>query len=73
VSAPADRRPPWKKTLRIALGILLVIIGIIGWLLPIVPGWPALIPGLVILSDYSPFAKRMLDKVRAAVNMGKKK
>jgi uncharacterized membrane protein YbaN (DUF454 family) len=52
---------------RITLGILLVIIGIIGWLLPVVPGWPALIPGLVILSDYFPPLKRVLDRVREKV------
>ncbi len=56
-----------RKAGRIALGIFLVIIGIIGWLLPIVPGWPALIPGLVILSEYHPPLKRLIDKVKAKV------
>jgi uncharacterized membrane protein YbaN (DUF454 family) len=56
-----------RKLGRITLGVFLVIIGIIGWLLPIVPGWPALIPGLVILSDYFPPLKRVLDRVRAKV------
>ncbi len=56
-----------RKILRISLGVFLVIIGIIGWVLPIIPGWPALIPGLVILSDYIPPLKKVLDKVKAKV------
>jgi len=57
---------------RIALGVFLVIIGIIGWLLPIVPGWPALIPGLVILSDYIPPLKRVVDWAKAKVEKMRK-
>lgn len=60
-----------RKVLRITLGVVLVIVGIIGWLLPIVPGWPALIPGLVILSDYIPPLKRVLDKVKERVQQRK--
>jgi uncharacterized membrane protein YbaN (DUF454 family) len=51
----------------ITLGVFLVIIGIIGWILPIVPGWPALIPGLVILAEYFPPVQRLLDWARAKV------
>lgn len=49
---------------RIFLGLLLVLVGIVGWLLPIVPGWPALIPGLVILSEYIPPLRGVLAWVR---------
>lgn len=49
-----------KSILRIASGIFLVILGITGLILPIMPGWVFLIPGLVILSDYFPPLKRLL-------------
>jgi len=49
-----------KHTLRIALGIILVIIGLIGGLIPIFQGWLFGIPGLIILADYFPPIKRLL-------------
>ena len=59
-----------KKTARITLGIILVIIGLIGGLIPIFQGWMFGIPGLIILADYFPPAKRVLDwaKEKAALN-----
>ena len=50
-----------RHTLRITLGFLLVIIGLIGGLIPIFQGWVFGIPGLVILADYFPPVKRVLD------------
>jgi len=50
-----------RKTLRIGLGITLVIIGIIGGFIPILQGWMFMIPGLIILSDYFPPVKRLLN------------
>jgi UPF0716 family protein affecting phage T7 exclusion len=40
---------------------VLVLLGIIGGLLPIIPGFVFGIPGLIILSEYFPPAKRLLD------------
>jgi uncharacterized protein YqgC (DUF456 family) len=53
------------KALRIAGGAGLVLIGVIGLILPIMPGWIFLIPGLVILGDYFPPVKRLLAWARA--------
>ena len=50
-----------RHTLRITLGFLLVIIGLIGGLIPIFQGWVFGIPGLIILADYFPQVKRVLD------------
>ena len=50
-----------KHTFRIALGIILVIIGLIGGLIPIFQGWFFGIPGLIILADYFPPIKRLLN------------
>lgn len=53
-----------RKVGRISLGVFLVIIGIIGWILPVIPGWPALIPGLLILGEYFPPIHRMNEKIK---------
>ena len=50
-----------RHTLRITLGFLVVIIGLIGGLIPIFQGWVFGIPGLIILADYFPPVKRILD------------
>ena len=50
-----------KHTFRIALGSILVLIGAIGGLIPIFQGWLFGIPGLIILADYFPPIKRLLD------------
>ena len=50
-----------RHTLRITLGFLLVIIGLIGGLIPVFQGWVFGIPGLIILADYFPPVKRVLD------------
>jgi len=54
-----------KKVLRIASGIALVIVGILGLILPVLPGWIFLIPGLVILGEDFPPAKRAADWLKA--------
>jgi uncharacterized membrane protein YbaN (DUF454 family) len=53
-----------RKTLRILSGIGLVILGIIGLIMPIMPGWVFLIPGLVILADYFRALRRLVDWVK---------
>ena len=53
------------KILRIAGGITLVLIGLVGLIMPIMPGWIFVIPGLVILSDHFPPVKRLLDWAKA--------
>lgn len=50
-----------KKTLKIAGGICLILIGIVGLILPVMPGWAFIIPGLVILAEYFPAARRLVD------------
>ena len=50
-----------KAILKIAAGIGLILIGVVGLILPIMPGWAFIIPGMVLLSDYCPPIKRLLD------------
>ena len=46
--------------MRITLGFVLVIIGLIGGLIPVFQGWIFGIPGLIILADYFPPIKKIL-------------
>ena len=50
-----------KHSLKIAFGIILVLIGIVGGLIPIFQGWVFGIPGLIILAEYFPPLKKILD------------
>ena len=52
---------------KISLGILLVIIGLIGGIIPIFQGWMFGIPGLIILSNYFPPIKRLLNRIKNKV------
>ncbi len=54
-----------RHALRISAGIGLSILGVIGLILPIMPGWLFLIPGLVLLADYFPPIRRLLDWAKA--------
>ena len=53
--------PPkgWRAILRITSGIGLVLVGIDGLILPVMPGWVFVIPGLMILGDYFPPVRRL--------------
>ena len=53
-----------KKIFKIVSGIVLILIGIVGLILPIMPGWVFIIPGLVILGEYFAPARRLLEWAR---------
>ena len=59
-----------KHTIKICLGVILVVIGLIGGLIPIFQGWLFGIPGLIILANYFPPIKRLLywAKEKAGLN-----
>jgi uncharacterized membrane protein YbaN (DUF454 family) len=54
-----------KRVLRIIAGFLLIGGGVVGWLLPIVPGWALFIPGLILLSREFHWARRLLGWLRS--------
>ena len=62
-----------RATIRITAGIVLLIIGIIGLLVPIMPQWPFIIPGLLLLGDYFPPAKRLHGYIMSKIEWGKQK
>ena len=49
---------------KLIVGGLLILLGIIGWLLPIVPGTPFIILGLAILSTQSEWLRNRLKLLR---------
>ena len=58
-----------KDVLKISTGIILVLIGLAGGLVPIFQGWIFGIPGLVILSQYFPPIKKLLNKIKKRKDM----
>ena len=57
---------------KISLGVILVIIGLIGGIIPIFQGWMFGIPGLIILANYFPPAKRFLNWAQTKTGFNKK-
>lgn len=49
-----------RKPARVLGGIFLVLLGLLGLILPIMPGWIFLIPGLLILADHFPAVHRLV-------------
>ena len=61
-----------KHIFKISLGIALVIIGLIGGIIPVFQGWIFGIPGLIILANYSPPIKRLLNWLKKRLARYKK-
>jgi uncharacterized membrane protein YbaN (DUF454 family) len=53
-----------KKIILMTLGYFLVILGVIGLIFPLMPGLIFLIPGIIILGEYVPQAKKIEVKIR---------
>ena len=56
---------PVTKTIRVIIGTILIIIGLIGGLIPIFQGWVFGIPGLMLLGSVFPSIKKMTRKFLA--------
>ena len=64
-TAEARRRPLLVRIVVVIAGTILVVGGLIGLLLPVVPGWLLIIPGLAILATEFVWARRLLDTAKA--------
>ena len=53
-----------KRFFIILIGFTLVLLGIIGWAVPIVPGWAFFLPGLAILAAEFVWARRLLNHLK---------
>ena len=62
-----------RATFRITTGFGLILLGIVGLIMPIMPGWIFLIPGLVILGEYFPPIQRLVDWAKRKAQWGKEK
>ena len=61
---------PLTKIVRVVLGVILILIGIVGGLIPIFQGWIFGLPGLMLLGSVFPSIKRLTHRV---VSKAKKK
>ena len=61
---------PISKIFRVVLGVILLVVGLIGGLIPIFQGWIFGLPGLMLLGSVFPSIKRMTKKI---VSNAKKK
>ena len=55
------------RTLRVAFGFLLLAGGVVGWILPLIPGWLMIIPGLLVLGKEFHWARRLHARLRSVV------
>jgi uncharacterized membrane protein YbaN (DUF454 family) len=58
------KRVLWR-ILRLTAGWSLIAVGVVGLFLPILQGFLFILSGLAILSTESPWARRLLDKLKA--------
>ncbi|NNC40795.1 MAG: hypothetical protein HKN95_08890 [Acidimicrobiia bacterium] len=61
---PQSERPLFIRIILSAAGGLLLLVGLLGWFLPLMPGWPFVIAGLAILAGEFVWARRLLDTAR---------
>jgi uncharacterized protein len=65
-SAPQDRKKwSWGRVTRFIGGWLLILVGIAGCVLPILPGVPLILAGLALLAEEYAWARRWMDKFKA--------
>jgi Flp pilus assembly protein TadB len=53
-----------KRVLRISLGVLLLILGVIGGFLPVLQGWVFILAGLAVLSVDFLWARRLREQIK---------
>lgn len=58
------RRIEARRTLRLVLGTVLLGIGLVGLLMPILPGWLLIFVGLAVLGVRLAFVTRLVDRAR---------
>jgi len=60
-----------KNTIKTIVGVILIIIGIIGGLIPIFQGWVFGIPGLILLSSVFPPLQKWMDRFKDKIKKKK--
>jgi UPF0716 family protein affecting phage T7 exclusion len=59
-----------RKTLRTIAGIIMIILGIIGFFLPLTPGWAMVFIGVLLISPER--GKRLIAKIKEKLGLTKK-
>jgi uncharacterized membrane protein YbaN (DUF454 family) len=68
-----SQRPLVTRIALIAVGGISLVVGLIGWFLPLMPGWPFVIAGLAILAGEFAWARKLLDEARYRLNRMKRR
>ena len=58
------KKTGWARWGGLAGGWLLVVLGLVGFVLPVIPGIPLLLAGLGLLAYEYVWAKRLLDRMK---------
>ncbi len=58
--------PRVRKVVDWIVGLSLIALGIVGGVIPVFQGWPFILAGLAVLSSHSPWARRILNRLKAA-------
>ncbi len=59
------RRPIFIRAALIAAGVVVILLGLAGLALPIIPGWALIFGGLAILATEFVWARTLLDSAKA--------
>jgi len=57
-----------KKTGLFILALFLILLGLIGLIMPLMPGWLLLIPGVLILAKVSRRVDKRVNKTKSWIN-----
>jgi hypothetical protein len=69
-------RKRFRRELRIGTGIVLILVGLVGILVPVLPGWTPLAFGILLLAPktrFSRWLRKLLKKMRQRVRLRKTK
>ena len=64
---------PVLRAIRLVVGVLLFVGGVIGLLIPVVPQWPFIIPGLMLLAPESRYARRLIVWLRTRLKLRRRR
>jgi hypothetical protein len=60
---PEDRRSKWVRVVYLLGAVLCLLLGVVGWLVPIVTGLPFMVAGIILLSMGSPAVLRWINRI----------
>ena len=60
---------PVLRGIRLVAGVVLLLVGLAGILIPVFPQWPFIIPGLMLLAPESRYARRLIIWLRTRLRL----